>query len=239
MAFDRKVGLAGASLVLLACVGMLGCERAGPPAAVEVEARPGSVVVIPFKKSVKGKEVNALGVIPAEPKFSPKPLPNGATALHWSLSLFGKGAVEGNLLVQVPEESTGDIEFSLSAHGSGRAQFGSLANFSTEPVHVTIKPNGSPIDKSSPVFTGEWVSDQWSWTFEGGAIPALRTRHAKGETKSLRFRAYADGSGGWFLIEPVPDGVAYWIRMNGAGEMLVAHPDKEFRPFLKLKRVAN
>ena len=237
MGYARQVGLHGLLIGLTAALGMLGCDGTDHPATIQVQASPGSAVVIPFSSPVKDNKTRAQGAISATPKFSSNPLPHGAELLHSSLSLLGNGKVSGILLVQIPEENPNDIEFALSAHGDGRGTGGRSVNFSTESVEVTITPTGTPLNPTkAPALTGEWTSKDWSWKFEEGEIPALHTRHTTGEAKSVRYRAYSDGSDGWFLIEPKPAGIAYWIRRNGDGTMEVSHPDKAFRPFLQLTR---
>lgn len=202
----------------------------------EVTARPGAALVVPFNQPVKGAPKRALGAIEARPLISPSPLPQGAELLDSSLYLFGSGDVGGDILIYVPETASGAFTFSLAASGDGRGQSASLVFFKTETTEVTVKIEGAPVENSlPPKLAGAWTRDDEVWTFEGGQIPSLRIRYASGEEKIMRYAAYPDGAGRWFLVDYDPAGATYWASLEGDA-LLLAYPDVQFEPFATLVR---
>lgn len=233
----RSFSVGAALIVVIAAASLIGCgESQKYPRSIELAARPGAALVVPFNQRVKGAPKRAMSWVPASPLIDPKPLPQGAELLHSRLALFGGGDVSGNLLIYVPETASGDIAFSLSASGDGRGQGASLVFFKTETTDVTVKVEGTPIENTAPPnLTGAWTYDDKIWTFEDASTPTLRILYATGEEKVMRYEVWPDGAGGWFIVDVFPSGMTYWARLDDDALML-AHPDAQFEPFATLRR---
>ncbi|MEZ5895398.1 MAG: hypothetical protein R3C51_03275 [Parvularculaceae bacterium] len=224
-------------IAVIAAAGLIGCgESQKYPQSIEVTARPGAALVVPFSQRVKGAPKRALGVIAADPLIDPKPLPQGAALLDSSLYLFGSGDVGGDILIYVPKTASGAFTFSLAASGDGRGQSASLVFFKTDETDVTVKIAGAPVaDTPPPDLAGAWTQGDQIWTFEDAIIPALRILYPTGEEKVIRYKPWPDGAGGWFLVDIDPAGGVYWARLDGDA-LSMARPGEKFEPFTLLTR---
>ncbi|WDI31928.1 hypothetical protein PUV54_01835 [Hyphococcus flavus] len=233
----RTFSLGSALIAVIAAAGVTGCSESQKyPQSIEIAARPGAALVVPFKQRVKGAPKRALGAIEASPLIDPNPLPQGAELLDSSLYLFGSGDVGGDVLIYVPETASGAFTFSLAASGDGRGQSASAVFFKTEATDVTVQIAGAPVENApSSDLAGPWTRDDEVWTFEDGVIPSLRILYPSGEEKVMRYAAYPDGAGRWFLIDYDPAGATYWASLEG-DTLLLAHPDAQFEPFATLAR---
>ena len=224
---------------IFACL-LTACSDDQSPRFVEVSAQPGETVTVRFDRPVKGKPVRALSFVPASPRLNPKPLPHGAELVYSSLALYGGGDVSGNLLIHVPQNAQGEIQFKVSASGNGsNAIGGAAAFFSTDDAEVTIDVNGAAVEATPPDLAGEWRDGERVWTFEQSYGPTLKTRHPSGEEKTLTHEVYSAGQGRWFLIGFGIDADAYWIEMDGADNMRAAFVGDEFDPFASFARVIS
>lgn len=233
----RTFSLGSALIAVIAAAGLTGCSESQKyPQSIEVTARPGAALVVPFSQRVKGAPKRALGAIAADPLIDPKPLPQGAELLDSSLYLFGSGDVGGDILIYVPETASGEFTFSLAASGDGRGQTASVVFFKTETTEVTVKIEGAPVENTPPPeLAGVWMRDDEVWTFEDGQVPALRILYPTGEEKIVRYEAWPDGAGRWFLVDYNPAGATYWASLEGDA-LFLAHPDVQFEPFATLTR---
>lgn len=222
--------LAGFSLLLAGC-------GDGPPRAIEVTAPPGAIALIPFEGSTKNKRTRALSYIPATPRTDPTPLPQRALLIYHGLGLFGSGAVSGNLLVKVPDDATGEIQFSVSAYGQARSATGGGASFfSTDDVAVTISVEGERKESSPLNLAGVWEGDDQSWSFRTGSSPVLTIRYSDGDEKTIRYSLHADGRGRWILLETGIEPAVYWIEIDDVDVLHVSHPGEAFDPFARYSR---
>ena len=136
----------------------------------------------------------------------------------------------------MPESAAGDIAFSLAASGGGRGQTGSAVYFRTETTEVTVKIKGAPVENTvPPKLAGAWTRDDQVWTVEDGRIPSLRILYPSGEEKVMRYAAYPDGAGRWFLVDYDPAGGTYWASLEG-DTLSLAHAGAQFEPFATLGR---
>ncbi len=224
-----------APVLLLAIVS---CDDAVlPPEPVDIEARPGTAVVIPINAPIRGEPAEALGYIPAFPRLEPKPLPQGAKLLAHTVGLIGTGRVIGDLLIEIPPTAQGDISFTVSADGTGSAVSGRSVFFAsqTTPVSVTVKGEAPAVEP--PQLTGDWRAGDSIWTFYPGTTSLLEIKSAGEEKKSVRFVTLPDGDGRWFLVNISADGNTYWIDINDdADTILIDHPNERFDPYLTLTR---
>lgn len=217
-----------------------GCGGPEYPAAIQISARPGAVAVVPFDQPLRGKRQRAMSFIPVRPLVLPSPIPQKARLVYNKIALHGSGNVSGHLLIRVPEEANGDIQFSVSASGEGsRAVGGSASFFSTDNLDVTISVDGAPVETPPPDLAGEWREDDATWTFRTGRAPSLNISRASGEEKTVNYNIYPDGRGRWVLVEPGLQGLAYWIEINQAGTLLVAHLGEDFDPFARFARAGQ
>lgn len=230
---------AGAAAIVAFAVLMVlaGCDGAQKyPKSIEIAARPGAAVVVPFRQRIKGAPKRALGTIAASPLIDPNPLPQGAEVLHSSLYLFGSGDVGGDILIYAPETASGAFTFSLAASGDGRGQGASAVFFKTETTEVTVHIEGAPVENTAPPkLAGAWTRDDQVWTFEDGQIPSLRILYPSGEEKIMHYEAYPDGAGRWFLVNYDPAGASYWASLEG-DVLSLAHAGARFEPFATLGR---
>ena len=204
--------------------------------SIELSARPGAVVIVPYDQPVRGKRQSALGYIPARVQIDPKPIPQGARVVYQSIGLHGSGDIAGDLLLQVPLDAEGEIKFSLSAFGQGnQVMGGSAAFFSTEDINVSIKVAGQPITEVPPELEGEWSDGDRTWIIQQGDLLVIKKRRADSEEKTSKAQAFSDGNGRWFLIE-LGGANAYWIEYEKSGTLLISHPGDMFDPFIVLAR---
>ena len=226
--------IAVAALVL--SVGLVACDDASDDTGGSINARPGTAVAIPFRQPVAGAPKKAHSIVPASAIVKPSPLPQGVTVIRESLSLHGSGDVSGTLLVLIPETAAGDLTFTLAAAGRGAGRAGSGVSFKTDAVDVRIAIAGDPPNDNPPDLAGTWTWKTQTWQFDKSAGPALRIRYSTGEEKVVRYKLYPDGQGRWFLVGIGKRDPAYWVVSNGANELAVDHPGKDFKPFATLAR---
>jgi hypothetical protein len=236
MKAPRKL-LIGAVVAIGSAMAMAGCDGEGPASAIEVTAPPGAVVVLRYDRPVKGAPKRAMSYIPARPVFNPSPLPENALLVHNGLGLHGSGDISGELLIQVPEDAQGAIQFSVSASGDGsRAVGGASVFFAADEVNVTISIEGEQTEFAPPDLVGEWNDGKRKWIFRESQIPILNIHYASGEEKTIRYNIYPDGRGRWFLVESGLVGTAYWIEIDESGGLLVSHVGEIFDPFTRYTR---
>lgn len=224
--------LAGIPLLLA----IAGCSGSTYPTSIELQTRPGAIAVVPFDQPVNGTPKRALSYVPAMPILAPHPLPQNLEVVHSSLALYSTGDVSGRLLVFVPEDASGTINFTLAAYGDGRGQLASLVGFRTRTQNVKIIIDGVVSDALLPSLTGVWREGGRVWTFHDGRSSTLEIQNPSGETKQIRYTLYPERPGRWFLIEPDPRGAAFWVEFDGAGTLSVSHPGEDFSPFAHLIR---
>ncbi len=228
------------AFAIVAMTTIAACNGESAPSAIELSVRPGAVILVPFDQPVKGKRQRALGFVPATSSIDPRPLPQGARIVHERIALHGSGDVTGDLLVKVPDDAEGEIQFSLSAYGEGsRALGGSAAFFSTNDVAVNINIVGDAINNNPPSLAGDWSNGEETWTIRQGHAVTIEKRYANGEKSSAKHSVYPDGNGRWFLVEFGLRGSGYWLEIVEPGTLLVSHVDEEFEPVYKFARLES
>ena len=228
---------AGKALIFTLLSLLASCEQAPKyETSIDVSARPGTVVLVPYDQPVRGKRQSALSYIPARAQIDPMPMPQGSKVVYQSLGLHGSGDIAGDLLLQVPLDAKGEIKFSLSAFGQGNQVIGgSAAFFSTEDIDVKIKVAGQPITEVLSDLEGEWSDGDRTWIIRQGQFLEIDERRADGEEKISKVQAFSDGAGRWFLIE-LGGEKAYWIEHEDSGTLLISHPAESFDPYAVLPR---
>lgn len=225
------LALAGVSIALSGCTGRT------YDSAVIVDARPGTVALVPYDQPVDGKPPTVFGWLDAYPTTEPARLPEGAQVLHDSMNLHSSGDVSGHLLIHVPEQATGEIEFLLSAWSRGEGiSTRAASRYTSREVPVTIHIAGSSVDVREPSLEGQWRSDNGTWTFARDDVPMLHIQTNDGDEQWLRYRLYPESDGRWYLISMSHTNAAFWIQVDDS-RLSVDWPGTDFNPFSTYERL--
>ncbi len=210
------------------------CSGPEYESAIVADGRPGTIVSFRYEQPVGGDEVS--GWLQAHPTTEPRSLPGGASVVYSSLGLSSPGQISGQLLVHIPEDAEGDIDFMLSAVASGSSVMtGTSRTYRSREIPVTIRVSGAPPQDSPPSLEGRWQADGWTWTFDEREGWPVQTRSPDGDELSFPYRVYPDGHGRWYLVSTRSRDVAYWLQIDGFG-LHVDHPSAEFTPYRVFER---
>ena len=204
------------------------------PANITIEARPGAAVVLPFKRRLERAQKNMPSVIHGSALTDPNPLPAGLEVLYSNV-LFKTSGASGDVLIWLPPEALGEIEFSIAASADASTVGAGAPKLNSDKARVTLTVSGAPVAGNEPALAGDWSDGGHKWTFAADANRQLTIANSEGAA-TFSYDLYPDQTGRWFLAEIKPEQPRlYWIGVEG-DVLKVSWAGDEFKPIMELRR---
>lgn len=208
--------------------------RQNYPSFIIIETRPGATVLVPISQRLVGGERNITSIIYGDVHTEPHPLPMDVSIVYSGVYFLSSGAV-GDVLVRAPPESSGLMEFTLTASATAQAADAGSVWLRPKGTKVSLLVIGEPISHTTLALDGAWYDNQRHWEFSANGAKKL-TITTEGEVEALDYNLYQDETRRWFLVESrAMNGRAYWIEVDD-NILKVALPATIFEPFAELRR---